>query len=178
VRDVYMGLRMGLTRDLKIVRTVERLNEIIHRSTLTSRFVSMFYGELELNGLFIFVNAGHPPPFHLAATGEVRYLEDGGPVLGPLPKTSYERGVVSIEPGDLLVLYTDGITEARGPGAGGEREEFGLDRLIAVCRDHRQRPAGDIVEAVFAAVESFAGGRPANDDRTVVVVRRSPAVVG
>src|SRR6185295_3154139 len=55
VRDIYMGLRMGLARDLKIVRTVERLNSIIHRSTLTSRFVSMFYGELELNGTFIYV---------------------------------------------------------------------------------------------------------------------------
>ncbi|HYH45701.1 MAG TPA: SpoIIE family protein phosphatase, partial [Thermoanaerobaculia bacterium] len=60
VRDIYMGLRMGLARDFKIIRTVERLNAIIHQSTLTSRFVSMFYGELELNGVFIYVNAGHP----------------------------------------------------------------------------------------------------------------------
>ena len=59
VRDIYMGLRMGMARDFKIVRTVERLNQIIHKSTLTSRFVSMFYGELEPNGVFIYVNAGH-----------------------------------------------------------------------------------------------------------------------
>ena len=65
VRDIYMGLRMGMARDFKIVRTVERLNQIIHKSTLTSRFVSMFYGELEPNGVFIYVNAGHPAPFHL-----------------------------------------------------------------------------------------------------------------
>ena len=84
VRDIYMGLRMGLSRDFKIVRTVERLNTIIHKSTLTSRFVSMFYGELEPNGVFIYVNAGHPPPFHLAANGEVRFLDEGGAVLGPL----------------------------------------------------------------------------------------------
>jgi sigma-B regulation protein RsbU (phosphoserine phosphatase) len=74
VRDVYMGLRMGMARDFKIVRTVERMNQIIHRSTLTSRFVSMFYGELELNGIFIYVNAGHPPPFHLDSSGKVTYL--------------------------------------------------------------------------------------------------------
>ena len=78
VRDIYMGLRMGMARDFKIVRTVERLNQIIHKSTLTSRFVSMFYGELEPNGVFIYVNAGHPPPFHLSAAGEVRFLDEGG----------------------------------------------------------------------------------------------------
>ena len=103
-------------RDFKIVRTVERLNRIIHESTLTSRFVSMFYGELELNGIFIYVNAGHPPPFHLGAGGDVTFLESGGVVLGPLADASYERGFVLIQPGDLLVLYTDGIIEARPRG--------------------------------------------------------------
>ncbi len=99
VRDIYMGLRMGLARDFKIVRTVERMNNIIHQSTLTSRFVSMFYGELELNGVFIYVNAGHPPPFHLAADGTARELSEGGPVLGPLSDATYERGFVRMKPG-------------------------------------------------------------------------------
>ena len=100
VRDIYMGLRMGLARDFKIVRTVERMNSIIHNSTLTSRFVSMFYGELELNGVFIYVNAGHPPPFHLDKHGKCRYMEEGGPVLGPLSEASYERGFVIMKPGE------------------------------------------------------------------------------
>ena len=112
VRDIYMGLRMGMARDFKIVRTVERLNQIIHKSTLTSRFVSMFYGELELNGIFIYVNAGHPPPFHLSAAGEVRILDEGGAVLGPVADATYERGFVRMNPGDIVVLYTDGMIEA------------------------------------------------------------------
>ena len=172
VRDIYMGLRMGLARDLKIVRTVERMNQIIHKSTLTSRFVSMFYGELELNGLFIYVNAGHPPPFHLTAGGEVRFLEEGGPVLGPLQNAAYERGVVQVAPGDLVVLYTDGITEARGAAPGEPTDEHGLDRLIAICRDNRHRPAPEIVAAVFDSLDRFTNGRAATDDRTVLVVRR------
>jgi sigma-B regulation protein RsbU (phosphoserine phosphatase) len=172
VRDIYMGLRMGLARDLKIVRTVERMNQIIHKSTLTSRFVSMFYGELELNGLFIYVNAGHPPPFHLAAGGEVRYLEEGGPVLGPLQNAAYERGVVQVAPGDLVVLYTDGITEARGAAPGEPTDEFGLDRLVAICRENQHRPAPEIVAAAFDSLDRFTNGRAATDDRTVVVVRR------
>ncbi|MEM7050900.1 MAG: PP2C family protein-serine/threonine phosphatase [Acidobacteriota bacterium] len=178
VRDIYMGLRMGLARDYKIVRTVERLNGIIHQSTLTSRFVSMFYGELELGGTFIYVNAGHPRPFHLAASGAVRFLSEGGPVLGPLPETRYERGFVVLEPGDLLVFFTDGITEtvcADGDCVDdGEDEEFGSDRLVELCRSLRQSSAQEIAEAVLREVKQFSGRRPVNDDRTVVVVRRPP----
>jgi sigma-B regulation protein RsbU (phosphoserine phosphatase) len=169
VRDIYMGLRMGLARDFKIVRTVERMNRIIHQSTLTSRFVSMFYGELELNGVFIYVNAGHPPPFHLAAGGEVRYMEEGGPVLGPLADVSYERGFVIMKPGDVMVFYTDGICEAQR-GEGPDVEEYGLDRLLATVRENQGRSAREIVDAVFAGVESFTGGAPPQDDRTLMVV--------
>lgn len=174
VRDIYMGLRMGLARDFKIVRTLERLNDIIHRSTLTSRFVSMFYGELDFSGLFIYVNAGHPPPFHLGADGEVQYLEEGGPVLGPLSEASYERGVVTMEPGDLLVFFTDGITETLGSEGGGAVDEFEMERLVEVCREHRRRPAREIVDEIFTAVARYSGRRPPNDDRTVMVVRRTP----
>jgi sigma-B regulation protein RsbU (phosphoserine phosphatase) len=173
VRDIYMGLRMGLARDFKIVRTVERMNRIIHRSTLTSRFVSMFYGELELNGVFIYVNAGHPPPFHLAADGTVTHLEAGGPVLGPLSEASYERGFVIMKPGDMLVFYTDGILETLGrstPADGGPLEEYGLERLLAVARTHPGKASQAVAEAVFADVEAWSRGAPADDDRTVMIV--------
>jgi sigma-B regulation protein RsbU (phosphoserine phosphatase) len=190
VRDIYMGLRMGLARDFKIVRTVERMNRIIHRSTLTSRFVSLFYGELELNGVFIYVNAGHPPPFHLAAGGGVTYLEAGGPVLGPLAEASYERGFVIMKPGDMLVFYTDGIVETRGRAgqagrgrdgsstlsldaalaAAGPLEEYGVERLLEVVRRHQGRSSQAVVEAIFADVEAWSLGAPADDDRTVMVV--------
>ena len=171
VRDVYMGLRMGLARDFKIVRTVERMNSIIHQSTLTSRFVSMFYGELELNGVFIYVNAGHPPPFHLARDGAVTFLEEGGPVLGPLAHASYERGFVIMKPGDTLVFYTDGIVEARGRGEDGKMEEFGVQRLLRVATERRAESAEAIVEAIFQSVQAFDGETPQEDDRTVMVVR-------
>ncbi len=171
VRDIYMGMRMGGARDFKIVRTVELLNSIIHKSTLTSRFVSMFYGELELNGLFIYVNAGHPAPFHLAADGQVRPLEEGGAVLGPLPNATYERGFVWMKPGDLILLYTDGIIETRGGGADGT-SEYGTERLLETARENQSSSALEIVEAIFRDLEAFSGGRPPQDDRTVVVVRR------
>ena len=180
VRDVYMGLRMGMERDFKIVRTVERLNHIIHGSSLTSRFVSMVYGELEINGNFIYVNAGHPPPFHMTASGEATQLTEGGVVLGPIPDTTYERGFVRFHPGDLLVFYTDGITETMGwpddadGQTTGRSEEFGLERLIETVRSLQGRTAREIVDAVFARIERFSGGRAARDDRTLVVVFNPP----
>ncbi len=176
VRDIYTGLRMGLARDFKIVRTVERLNNIIHTSTLTSRFVSLFYGELELNGTFIAVNAGHPPPFHLAANGEVTFLDRGGPVLGPLSDATYDRSYVHLEPGDMLVLYTDGLSEALAPAElpdkpEWEREEFGEDRIVEVARANQGKTARQIGKAIFAALETWRGpGASAQDDSTVVVV--------
>jgi sigma-B regulation protein RsbU (phosphoserine phosphatase) len=128
----------------------------------------MFYGELELNGNFLYVNAGHPPPFHLGAGGDVSFLEAGGLVLGPLADASYERGFVLVEPGDLLVLYTDGIIEARSRGG---RDEYGVDRLVEVVRRYRLKSAPEIMDAVFADVKRFSDGGLASDDRTLVVVR-------
>ncbi|MEE8526172.1 MAG: PP2C family protein-serine/threonine phosphatase, partial [Thermoanaerobaculia bacterium] len=163
VRDIYTGLRMGLGRDFKIVRTVERLNDIIHASTLTSRFVSMFYGELELNGLFIGVNAGHPPPFHLAADGEVSYLDRGGPVLGPLPDAIYDRSFAQMQPGDMLVMFTDGITEALRDGNG---EEYRVERLVEVAKAQQGHTAAEVIDAVFADLETWSAGAPLQDDCT------------
>lgn len=179
VRDIYTGLRMGLSRDFKIVRTVERLNRIIHRSTLTSRFVSMVYGELEVNGNFIYVNAGHPPPYRLRADGRREALRDGGPVLGPLPEATYARGFCRLDPGDLLVLYSDGIIEARGwPGGAGADprgtaalEDYGEERLLTVVEANRDLLAEEIVAAVLEDLEAFRAGQRKVDDQTLMIVR-------
>jgi len=172
VRDVHMGLRMGMARDFKIVRTVERLNGIIHKSTLTSRFVALFYGELELNGTFIYVNAGHIAPFHLPPDGPARFLGEGGPVLGPLADATYERGFVKMQPGDLLVLFTDGVVEARHHADG---EELGTERLLETVRELQGRKATEVVQGIFQRVDEWTGGSPPEDDRTVLVISHPAA---
>lgn len=174
VRDVYMGLRMGLTRDFKVSRTVERLNSLINRSKMASKFVSLFVGELETSGNLIYVNAGHVPPFILHGSGSIELLRDGGMVLGPSPDATYLRGFAHLAPGDLMLLYTDGITECHHHKTG---EEFGLPRLQRLAKRHSDRPAAEIVQAVFSAVSSFAGTSTPEDDQTVVVVRH-PASPG
>jgi phosphoserine phosphatase RsbU/P len=165
VRDVYMGLRMGVDRDFKIIRTLQKLNKILHRSRLTTKYVSLFYGELEKNGTFIYSNAGHNPPFVLKEGDEYHFLREGGLILGPTPDASYNRGYIELIAGNVLCMYTDGITEAHN----GEDEEFGLDRLIDLVRRNRDKPAQEIVSTVLNAVEMW--GRVGEDDRTVVIVK-------
>jgi sigma-B regulation protein RsbU (phosphoserine phosphatase) len=171
VRDVYMGLRMGLTRDFKLSRTIERLNAIINRSKLTSKFVSLFLAEMETSGNLIYVNAGHVLPFILHADKSIEYLREGGMVLGPSPDARYLRGFAHLEPGAVLVLYTDGITECRSRRSD---REFGIEKLQSLVRRHADRPAAEIVQIVFEAADRHSGLATPEDGQTVVIVRPPP----
>jgi sigma-B regulation protein RsbU (phosphoserine phosphatase) len=173
VRDVFTGLRMGLSRDYKISRTLQRLNKIIHRSRLATKFVTMFLGEMDLNGTFFYCNAGHPAALLIRADGKVEYLRTGGLILGPNPKATYSVGVRTIEPGDLVVLYTDGITEAEDANG----EEYGRDRLIHVIRASRHLDPIAIVDRAFSDFDEFALASPPADDQTMLIVKRSPSAL-
>jgi sigma-B regulation protein RsbU (phosphoserine phosphatase) len=168
-RDVAVGLRMGAERDLKIVSTIERLNRVVHRSGLTSRFVSLMFGELENNGNFAYVNAGHPPALLLDKDG-VRELSVGGMVLGPDPKARFKLGYVHVDRGASMVLYTDGVIE-RGTTWG---EEFGMSRLRKWLKDTRKHSAEAAVEDLMNRLDAHSPGKPFEDDVTVLVVRRLP----
>ena len=172
VRDIHTGLRMGLAKEFKITYTLERLNEIIHRSRLTSRFVSMFYGEIEPRGTLTYVNAGHPPPVFISAGGGECRMLSGGAVLGPLASVSYHRGFATFQRDDLCVLFTDGIVEAT-PEGGDASDEFGVDRIVSIAAQHRESSSQAIVEAIFRGVEEYCGTTRLNDDRTVVVLKRT-----
>ena len=167
VRDVYTGLRMAVERDFKIVRTVERLNRIIHESRLTTRFVSLFYGEVEDDGSLMYVNAGHPHPLHFHGSG-VTPLIQTGLVLGPTANATYTRGYRRLEPGDALLLYTDGMVEAHGKGDA----EFGVGRLTRAFLEIRDLPCDEIARGLIKKVSEHAGGGPPEDDLTVVVLKR------
>jgi sigma-B regulation protein RsbU (phosphoserine phosphatase) len=166
VRDIYMGLRMATDRDFKIIRTMEKLNHIIHRGRLTTKFVSLFYGELETGGILIYCNAGHNFPFILRADG-VTYemLENGGPVLGPTPDATYMRGFAKLSAGDLLCMYTDGVVEAHNA----YDEEFTLERLQTLVAANRERPSKEVAKEILARVTEWGPGE--QDDRTLVIVK-------
>ena len=97
-----------------------------------------------------YVNAGHNHPMLLRADGRAEWLDIGGPLLGPVPDALFEQGAVTLEPGDRVVLYTDGITEAEGA----DREMFGEERMLAAVRDSSRGDAGAIQRALLAAVSA------------------------
>jgi sigma-B regulation protein RsbU (phosphoserine phosphatase) len=169
VRDVFTGLRMGLAREFKLTRTIARLNDIIHRSRLATKFVTLFLAELNLEGRIIYCNAGHPAALVVRADGSVSFLRTGGMILGPNPNARYTFGIEELHPGDLLVLYTDGITEATSDPDG---EEYGRDRLIHQLRTARHLDPLPIVDRVFSDVEKYAAVSPPADDQTLMVVKR------
>ena len=165
-RDVIIGLRMGMAEDLKIVKTLEKLNQVISRSALASKFVSLFYGELEINGNFIYSNCGHPPGL-LYHRGRFLELKQGGPVLGPTHGTRFQRGYARIRRGDVLVLYTDGVSEATNT----DDVEFGVTGIRKTIADNLHRSAAEIVDRLFKAVHEHSGRPTPIDDQTVLVVK-------
>jgi sigma-B regulation protein RsbU (phosphoserine phosphatase) len=167
VRDVFTGLRMGLSRDSKLGRTLERLNGIIYGSRMATKFVSLFLAEIDLDGTMIYCSAGHPPALLVRASGEIERLSIGGLPLGPFPNARYAAGMDEFRQGDTLVVYSDGITEAHGVG----ELEFGVDRLEVLVGQIRHMAPEAMVEAIFEQVADFSEGKPAHDDQTVLVVQ-------
>ena len=173
VRDVVTGLRMGIEKELKVAHVFEKLNRVIHRSRLSSRFVSVFYAELERDGNLVYVNAGHQPPilfFRDETPGKVCEVEltNGGTVIGPLPQARFRRGFARLHPGEVLLLLTDGILERRDR----KSEFFGDERVRGLVRQHQAQPAAVILERLFEAALAWGDGRPWEDDATIVVVKR------
>lgn len=166
-RDAIIGLRMGMEERLRITATVEKLNKVISHSALSSKFISLFYGELEQNGTLVYCNAGHPSPLLLRA-GQFVELPVRGMVLGPNRDAKYERGYTRVEPGSILLTYTDGITEASNERG----EPFDVDRLKEIMLSTDWPSARKLVDTVFSAVKEFSGEDYPVDDQTVVVVMR------
>jgi sigma-B regulation protein RsbU (phosphoserine phosphatase) len=147
-----------------------RANDLIRQDSRSDLFVSAFYGILDPDtGRLVYANAGHTRPLWLqAATGQVSELEGRGIVLGILPAIGIEEREVQIAPGDLLILYTDGVTEA----ADADDRLFGVQRLREIVTSFRSAAAQEVLVAILDAVRSYAGRAPAADDLTLVVIKR------
>jgi sigma-B regulation protein RsbU (phosphoserine phosphatase) len=146
-----------------------RLNKATCVNCPGNRFITFFFCVLDGgSGELAFANAGHNPPIVMRASGDAESLEGGGPPLGILRAAPYREMRALLGPGDVLAIYSDGVTEANN----GAEEEFGDDRLTDVLRRNRHERAEVIVEAVRNAVTEFAAGAAQSDDITVVVAKR------
>jgi serine phosphatase RsbU (regulator of sigma subunit) len=151
---------------------VVRLNKITCANCPSNRFITFFFSVLDpATGNLSFANAGHNPPIVVRTSGEVEMLDGGGPVLGVLPIAPYSEQQARLGPGDLLVVYSDGVTEAANLGD----EEFGEERLIEVLKRRRTESSDAIVSAVMESLNRFTSGAPQADDITLVVAKRALA---
>jgi serine phosphatase RsbU (regulator of sigma subunit) len=149
-----------------------RLNGFLHHSVDPGKFVTAFVGFLDAaSGALHYVNAGHNPPVLLRADGTPEWLSEGGTILGILPASTFTSGIATLAPGDLLVLYTDGVTE----GADATGGMWGEERLVAALERLRERPCGQIVREIVSEVRAFEGESGPADDITMLIARRSPA---
>jgi sigma-B regulation protein RsbU (phosphoserine phosphatase) len=171
-RDVITALRTAAGSGIGVASIVERVNAVIQHAALSGTFVSLFYGQLANDGTLEYCNAGHELPV-LVGRETMRRLDVGGTVLGPVPTARYESGCVKLEPGDMLVLYTDGIPERMNATG----DFFGPDRIERLVSRLLDQSAAFVATSILAEVDAFAGDVPAQDDMTVVVVRR-PLVWG
>ncbi len=153
---------------------VGKINDLLARSTDAHMFATFFYGILDrIHSTFTYTNAGHNPPFLFHADGSFDRLEPGGMIIGFLACQKYTQKTLSILPGDTLVLFTDGITEAVRPIVSSlEEKYFGEERLQAVIERNLKRSAAEIQGAILNAVSRHTGGANAIDDITLVVIKR------
>jgi serine phosphatase RsbU (regulator of sigma subunit) len=148
---------------------MSRLNKATCANCPTNRFVTFFFCVIDsATGETVFANAGHNPPVVVRASGATEMLGDGGPPLGILAIAPYSEQRMNLGPGDLLVVYSDGVTEATNANY----DEFGEERFIEVLSRNRAQSAEIIVDAVTSALTEFAAGAPPADDITLVVAKR------
>lgn len=145
---------------------VTRVNNALCRRAIASRFVTAFFGQLDPDGDLHYCNAGHNPPFLLTKDG-VKRLEAGGTVMGLFDHGHYDTGRERVAAGDMLLLFSDGVTEAENA----DGEELGDDRLAASLQRAAGRPARQVVDLVQRDLAAFCGPAAARDDVTLMVVK-------
>jgi sigma-B regulation protein RsbU (phosphoserine phosphatase) len=167
--NVHAALRGQIFQGLGPGDCLRRSNEQLVPSMDAGRFVTLFYAVLDgRTGEICYANAGHNHPFLFRATGEVTRLGTGGVALGCLEKTDYAECRASLAPGDILLLFSDGITEA----VDGEHRLFGEERLAEVVFQNRETGAETLIGKIVEAVRRHSGESTQMDDMTAVVVRR------
>jgi sigma-B regulation protein RsbU (phosphoserine phosphatase) len=163
-------IRVSATMFQNVSEAISFANPVISRDSKTGMFVTVFYGMLDSNlHTLSYVNAGHNPPllFRAGSDEPPLELEATGIAMGALEDAPYTEGTVDLRTGDIILLYTDGVTEA----INNQNEMFDLQRLNDVVLQYRDRPAKEIIDAVISAVNSFSQGQPQYDDITLMVVK-------
>jgi len=167
--SVHAAIHAQVAAKTSLYEMVKSVNQYLAENTPTNRFVTLFVAELDpLLGTFSYINAGHNPPLIGHLDGKVEQLESGGFPLGILPMADFEVGQTKLEPGESLVIYSDGVSEANNLN----EDEFGMERLIQVVSQNLKSSAAGMRDKVESALSTFTQTAPPNDDITLVIVKR------
>jgi len=151
-------------------QTISRVNMALYRRGIESRFVTLMYGAMNPDGRLTYCNAGHNPPL-IISPGEpnqkVRRLECGGPIVGLFDAATFDEETVTLHPGDWLIVFSDGVSEAMSASA----DEYGENRIVSVVERNKELEPRQLLEALFADVREFTRGAPQSDDITAMVLR-------
>ena len=166
------ALRMATTFEIKISPLIKRTNQLVNKIFSDDKFASLFYGELSADrgGLFLYANAGHNPPFFIRNdSDEIIMLNPTGPVLGPAPNAKYTIDNINFEKGDVLLIYSDGVTES----ANSEFKEYGEERLMQKLKINKHLSPKEIAYKILDDVIKFSKNGKYTDDKTLVVIKKT-----
>jgi sigma-B regulation protein RsbU (phosphoserine phosphatase) len=166
--NLQASLRALCGLNLTLDGIILRANELMHQNTEPDQFITLFVGVFDpQEHVLRYVNAGHNFPILIRRTGRDQMLDEGGLILGPFPDATYEQGCVRLVPGDALLLYTDGVSEAMNESG----DELGEELVRDVLRAHADETPGEIIASVMSLVNLHQGDRPPEDDQTLLAVR-------
>ncbi len=172
LRASLRGVTMDSPRDF--ARLMHKVNRLVYEASASNRYATFFFAAFDPKTCLLdCVNAGHNPPLVLRCTPdgktETILIEADGPVVGLLPDAPYTEQSLQLQPGDLLLAYTDGISEAMTR----RDEEWGEERMMAAASEVLDAPADEVLHRVFAAVDKFTAGAPQHDDMTLLILKLS-----
>ena len=162
---------LGMYGMVSVDEIMRRVNNRLCEDNDTCMFVTALYAQYDpATGTLYMVNAGHPPQLLISASGQVRWIKppNACPALGAIPDASYEQMLLTLEPGDQLLIFSDGVSEAMDTAY----QEFGFERLAALFKDQPSQSPQETVERVFAAVTTHEAGTEQSDDITCMVLQR------
>ncbi len=150
-------------------QTISRVNLALYRRGIESRFVTLMYGVIKPDGHLTYCNAGHNPPLIISPgnSRQVRRLECGGPIVGLFEAATFSEETVTLTPGDWLIVFSDGVSEAMSASA----DEYGETRIVSLVEANKSLEPTQLLEALFADVRDFTRGAPQSDDITAMVLR-------
>ncbi len=169
---MLQGALSGMTLGTDPARVFNHINRFLCNHAEVGRYATMFFGILDEQGHLEFINAGHPSPFLIRRGVAEEAFTEGSYPVGLVPEAEYTSIHLKLEPGDTLVLFSDGITEAMDP----EEQLFGVARLREVLSGHMDTPLDQLQKCVLESVENFARGAHQADDVTLLLVRYRAAV--